>query len=154
MCALRTQSRAGSQPALGQILTSAQQEKPELRCYGADQIFYIWNVAKPLIQRALDEGSDYTIHEIYDGLRSKEMQLWMWGHEAALVTSIKSSKGKCYCLMLALGGEALSEWSQHFPIVENWARGAGAKEMRIYGRRGWSKAAGYDIDYTAMSKKL
>ena len=128
--------------------------RPELRCYRSNEIDSIWPKAKPLIKKALDMGSNYSLDEVYMGLCRSDMQLWMWGHDAALVTSIQNSKGKCYCLLLALGGKALSEWFQYFPLVENWARDEGAEEMRIYGRRGWAKVTGYDIDYTAMSRKL
>ena len=88
------------------------------------------------------------------GLCRSEMQLWTWDDRAALVTAIQTSKGKTFCLLLGLGGEALSEWLQYLPIVEDWAKDEGAEEVRIYGRRGWARLTGYDIDYTSMVKKL
>jgi hypothetical protein len=130
------------------------QPTAELRCYGSEQIQAIWPVAKPLIQKALDRGSIYSIDEIYMGLRRKEMQLWMWAHKAALVTSIQNIDGKTFCLLLTLAGESMSQWFQYLPLVEDWAREQGAQEMQVYGRIGWARLTGYDIEYTKMVKIL
>ena len=135
-------------------LTSPSRAKLKLRCYVADEIPSIWVRAKPLIQKALDRGSNYTIDAIYEGLVSREMQLWMWGHDTALVTTIQVKSGTKYCLLLCLGGKDMSVWFQHLSIVEDWAREQGAEEVRIYGRIGWARLTGYDIDYCKMSKKL
>ena len=130
------------------------QPTAELRCYGSEQIQAIWPVAKPLIQKALDRGSIYSIDEIYMGLRRKEMQLWMWADKAALVTAIQNIEGKLHCLLLALAGESMTQWFQYLPIVEDWAREQGAQEMQIYGRIGWARLTGYNIEYTKMVKTL
>lgn len=118
------------------------------------EIDAVWDIAAPLIQKALDQGSDYDIDDIYEGLKSQKMQLWMWRDVAALVTTIQTKKRKKFCLLLALGGESMSLWLQYLPWLEAWAKDKGAKEMRIYGRIGWSKAIGYEIEYAAMSKSL
>ena len=128
----------------------------KVSCRGipSSEIDSVWSIAKPLIQKALDQGSDFTIEEIHEGLLEASMQLWLWGEETALVTRIQSNKRKKFCLLLALGGSSMSEWLQYLPSLEDWARDQGAEEVRIYGRAGWSKVLGYDIDYVTMSKKL
>jgi hypothetical protein len=125
-----------------------------LNCYTSDQIPIIWPVASPLIDKALRLGSIYTLDSVYEGLCDKKMQLWMYGHDVALVTSIQVKEGKKFCLLLALGGEDLSSWFQYLPIVEDWAKDEGAEEVRVYGRLGWVKLTGYDIDYVKLVKKL
>ena len=125
-----------------------------LRCYSKDQIPSIWDKAKPLVESALNRGSNYTIEQVYSGLCRGEMQLWMWDFEAALVTSIQVKKGKKFCLLLVLAGKHMSTWFQYLPIVEEWARNEGAEEVRVYGRVGWSRMTGYKIDYARMSKQL
>jgi len=127
---------------------------PDLRCYSADQIPSIWDKAKPLIEKALDRGSNYTIHEVYDGLCGSKMQLWMWNFDAALVTTIQVKKGRKFCLLLCLAGEHMSVWFQYLPIVEKWAKDEGAEEVRVYGRLAWARITGYEIDYVKMVKKL
>lgn len=129
-------------------------EEFKLQCYNSEQIRHIWPVAKPLIEKALARGSIYTIQEVFYGLMSKTMQLWMWSDDAALVTTIQTKGGKKFCLLLALAGKGMSDWFQYLYIVEDWASQQGAEEMRIYGRPGWSKQTGYQIEYCKMVKSL
>lgn len=127
------------------------------KCKGisSEDIDDIWDKARPLICLALDRGSNYTIDSIYDGLKSQQMQLWVWNDvDAALVTTIQNRGSKRWCLLLAMGGAKLNEWIELLPDLEDWARGCGCQEMRIYGRIGWAKHTGYEIEYTKMSKKL
>jgi hypothetical protein len=113
-----------------------------------------WKRVKDSIQRALDRGSIYTLKDIYDGISKSEMQLWVW-ESSALVTAIQTDKGgKTFCLLLVLGGKDMSTWFQYLPIVEDWAKDQGAEEMRVYGRIGWARLTGYDIEYTKMVKSL
>jgi len=126
--------------------------KDEFRLHCPD-IDSSWGIARPLIQKALDRGSSYTIDDIYKGLKLKEMQLWMWGEDAALVTTIQNKDAKRWCLFLALGGERMNEWREFLPIVDDWARGKGCQELRIYGRSGWKKL-GFEIEYTKLVRRL
>ena len=130
-----------------------RQDEFKLFCPHHDQIDAYWGIAKPLIQKALDRGSNYTIDDIYAGLRSKAMQLWMWGDEAALVTTIQNKNEKRWCLFLALGGENMGAWQECLPIIEDWARSRGCTESRIYGRPGW-KRLGFKIEYTKLVREL
>ena len=107
-----------------------------------------------MLQRALDRGSTYSIDDLYAGLLKGEMQLFMWMDRAALVTAIQTKEGQKFCLLLALGGDSMSIWFEQLPFLEDWAKGQGAKEMRVYGRPGWSRLTGYDIEYVKLVKKL
>lgn len=86
------------------------------------------------------------------------MQLWVWQGKpeiyGALVTTIQSKGDKTWCLFLVLGGTRMNEWIGLLPVIEDWARSQGCNEMRLYGRIGWAKVTGYDIEWTKMSKKL
>lgn len=129
----------------------------KLVCYSSDQVPHVWEQVKPHIQIALDRGSHYSTQDIRKGLCLSEMQLWCWlgeGIEAALVTTIQEKRGIKFCLYLALGGTKMNEWAKHMHIVEDWAKDNGCTEMRIYGRAGWAKAFGFDIEYTKMTRKL
>lgn len=126
----------------------------KVRGYSAEEIPDIWPVARPLIKKALDRGSNYTLNQVYKGLCLREMQLWMWDHDAALVTAIQTKKGKKFCLLLCLAGKDMSLWFQYLPLVEDWAKDEGCDEMRVYGRPGWSRLTGYDIEYVKLVKTL
>ena len=129
-------------------------EKSEVRGIQASELGQFWPIAKPLIQKALDRGSDYSIDEVYMGLMRTEMQLWMWGDEAALVTAIQTDRGQKFCLLLACGGTNMSDWFQYFPHLEAWAKSKGCDAMRLYGRRGWARVTGYKVCWTKMEKEL
>jgi hypothetical protein len=132
---------------------TAHKADTRLRCYPDYQIDAVWGTYSPLIQKALDQGSEYTLWDIYNGLRNREMQLWTWDTEAAMVTAIQTDKVK-FCLILTIAGKNMSDWVHYLPIVEDWAKDNGCHEMRLYGRIGWAKITGYSVDWTRMSKWL
>lgn len=130
-------------------------DSSELRCYTKDQVPHIWYTYEPLIKKGLDRGSNYTLQEVYEGLCSGHMQIWTWGAKACLVTAIHvEESGHKFCLLLVMGGEAMSEWKHCYPTVANWAREQGATELQIYGRVGWARAFGFDIEYAKMVKQI
>lgn len=125
--------------------------------YMPGEVQHVWCCVAPLIQKALDRNSDYTLDEVHDGLMSGDMQLWAYKPDrvrAALVTKIESNSTGKWCLLLAAGGEDAKEWLPYAESLEDWARSNGCDEMRIYGRRGWARLAGYREDWTRMSKRL
>lgn len=134
-------------------MSSVRKEKFRLQCYLASQIDSVWSFVRPLVERALETGSNYTIDEVYDGLKTKRMQLWTWGEDAALVTSIQTDD-VTFCLLLAIGGKDMAVWLKYLPLVEEWAREQGATELRIYGRRGWTRLEGFEHMYTKLRKPL
>ncbi|NJN46760.1 MAG: hypothetical protein HC808_10100 [Candidatus Competibacteraceae bacterium] len=126
----------------------------ELVCFTSDQIRAVWPEVSPHLQRGLDRGSNYTLRDIYKGLRRQKMQLWTSRNdviEAALVTSLQDG----YCLLLCAGGSNADEWVHWLPVIERWAKEHGFNEMRLYGRIGWlRKLKGFRAVYTKMVKQL
>ena len=136
------------------MLKLAAQDGFKLEFYKGPETLNHWDRALPSIKKALDRGSNYTLTDIFYGLSRAEMQLWLYGSDA-LVTALQINKsGKKHCLLLACGGDRMSDWLQYLSYVEDWARDEGCQEIRIYGRVGWSKKLGYAIDYAKMSKQL
>lgn len=128
--------------------------KSDLICYLPEHIPDVWADVHPLIGRALDRGSRYNRTDIFYGLLDGTMQLWTH-HEngcinAALVTKLDDD----YCLLLACGGENMAKWQKYIGLVECWAKSKGCKEMRIYGRQGWGRALGYEVEYVKLRKPL
>ena len=130
----------------------------ELVCYQAGDIPEVWWKVRSHIEKALSyRGSNYSLSDIYDGLLSSEMQLWTSQGddlEAALVTTVQVKDGMKFCLFLALGGSNLKNWDSWQSYIEKWAKAEGCEEMRIYGRIGWAKIVGYEIQYTKMTKRI
>ena len=114
----------------------------------------VWPLYEPLIQKALDQGSNYTMEEIFAGLCSANMQLWVYGLDAAMVTAIQNDDKTRWCLLLALGGANMEAWKGYLPVVSDWARDKGCEELRIYGRPGWQRALEFDLVYAKLVKKL
>jgi hypothetical protein len=131
--------------------------KSDLYCYFSDQIDDVWAEVGPHIQRALDRFPQYCLDDIYEGLCNKSMQLWVWRGDkihAAMVTTIQTQNDKTYCLLLAVGGDKLTEWSPYLHLVEIWAKEQGCTELAIYGRHGWARQLKFDIEYTKMIKRI
>lgn len=113
-------------------------------CYQKELIPFIWVDVEKFIEKALKRGSVYKKEDIYQGLRESKLQLWADKTDrinAVLVTSIVDD----YCLLLALAGKGMKEWLKYLRYVEQWAKAEGCKEMRIQGRKGWSRILGYEI---------
>ena len=128
-------------------------ESFKLEFYKGNDILEHWDRASPSIQKALTR-SDRTLMDIFYGLLRAEMQLWLWDN-TALVTELQVDKsGKKRCVLVALGGDSMSEWLQCLPLVESWAKDEGCKEVHIYGRIGWAKLTGYDVHWTKLAKEL
>lgn len=66
------------------------------------------------------------------------------GIKAALVTYIL----KKTCFLLAMSGTEMNKWAWGLFFVREWAKANGCNELRIHGRKGWSKALGFEITGT------
>lgn len=118
-----------------------------------------WPVLESFVQRALDRGSIYTLEEIKEGHAIGKFQAWSDDDlKAVLITALQEDHER-FCLLLALSGENMRDWLPLLSYIEQWASLEGAKSIRIYGRKGWSRVVNYPIigkDGTAyiMSKGL
>lgn len=131
--------------------------RAKCKAYPAEMVPHVWEQVVPFIQMALDKGSNYTLEEIHQGLLAREMVLLVWQDpeiRAALVLAVQIQDGIKFCLLLTVGGDSMKDWIILKPDLEAWAREQGCEEMRIYGRIGWAKVTGYDIEYAKMVGKL
>lgn len=108
------------------------------------------------IKTALERGSQYTLEAILWRLVEGSLQLWTYGNQAVLVTSLIDD----YCLLLCCSGDNMTKWLHCLERIEGWAKSEGCESMRIHGRRGWSRVLGYKIEgideigLTIMGKAL
>ena len=49
--------------------------RSELRCFSSKEVPQVWHLFRENIQRALDQGSDYTLADVYSLLTEKRAQL-------------------------------------------------------------------------------
>jgi hypothetical protein len=126
-------------------LISHRLDGSDLVTYQAHEVPLIWPYVQPHIVRAEPYG-DLTADDIYKGLVEGGYQLWTSQSdviEAALVTCITEDREACW--LLAVGGENMKTWINWLPLVIDWAKSEGCKELRVHGRPGWSRAAGFEI---------
>ena len=113
--------------------------------------FFVWSASQDTPSKITSILLDLDVSEIP---KKQDSGLLSEAEKKVIGLSMQVKAGKRYCLLLALGGEALSSWFQYLPIVEDWAKDEGAEEVRVYGRLGWKRLTGYDIDYVKLVKKL
>ena len=109
------------------------------------------------IQRALDRGSNYTIEDIARGIESGEMHL-LHREDAAVVFAVQEDEVR-FCLILTFSCEDMSRYMHYMDDIHQWAREQGCVEMRVHGRKAWSKVLDYEIigkddDSYIMRKQL
>lgn len=108
-----------------------------------DALASVWDDARPLIEKALAEGTgDYTLANIHAALADRSMQLWLWIKDerptAALVTTLVNYPTRRVALMLLAGGDGLAEWKDD-PTIKNWAKANGCAALEVFGRKGWER---------------
>lgn len=118
----------------------------------------VWDKVAHLVERAIGHvDSGFLPDDILARLVSSDMQLWVIGeYRAACITQIVVYPQHKTCLVVALGGDGLSEWfDELMDEIESWASQMGCKFVEEFGRPGWQKigkARGYSQVYTVMRK--
>lgn len=116
----------------------------------------MWSRIKPFLKMALEEyhgGDGLTLDQLYDGLRTANYQCWTCQSDdidAVVVTAIEGDK----CRLLSAAGSYMKVWVNWLPYIEKFAKEHGCNELIAYGRYGWSRAAGFNVLYTKMARKI
>lgn len=113
-----------------------------------DQIDFVWPQCLPLLDKGLIESqNDFSELDIYDALKSRDMQLWVWSEKdqitCVLVTTILRYPQKFICQMLVMGGTGMEDWKDDAcEEFYAWARSNNCDSIDIHGRKGWGRALG------------
>lgn len=113
---------------------------------------------KPFIEQGLErvvaQGfSDYSRDEVYSLLQRGMMDAWRL-NDTLVLTQVMMVNGKKVCC-LGYGAGDLEDIKKMVEQLEAMATRAGCEEIRILGRRGWSRALpGYEESYTVSKKRL
>lgn len=98
-----------------------------------------------------------TISDIEDGIA----QLWVYiednQHLCTVVTRVVQYPNKLGCVIEYAGGESILKVIDDIKTIEDWAKERGCTDLRILGRKGWSKVLankGYENRYTIIGKEL
>lgn len=120
----------------------------------------IWPKVVHLLRPAIeyvDSGFDEA--DILGKVMVSDMQLWVVGdYQAAAVTQVIVYPKHKACLVVALGGDGMSEWfDELMDTVEAWAKDMGCRYVEEYGRKGWARVGakrGYEQIYSVMRKSI
>lgn len=126
---------------------------------GIESLDNYWPESKKYIQKALlADGERFTLESIYQGIVSRDLQLWVAeGSEikAICITEIQKLPKTTVCLLFLCGGTDHKEWVGHIKPIERWAKSQGCNEMEIVGRKGWGRVLeGYKEIKTILGKPL
>ena len=120
----------------------------------------VWERVAHLVRPAIEYvDSGFSEDDVLNRLNISDMQLWVVNdYQAACVTQIVVYPQHKSCLVVALGGEGMTEWfDELMDEVEEWARQMGCRYVEEYGRKGWQRvgaARGYEQVYTVCRKAI
>ena len=113
----------------------------------SQDVDYIWHVVAPMILRAIvEEQRIYDLQSVYDGLKARNMQLWIFAVEgeikACMVTEIREHPKAKIVHILVLGGDSVLAWKEareNWEEFELWALSSGCTFIEALTRPGVSK---------------
>lgn len=112
-------------------------------------VHIFWPLAAPLLAGAVERDEEgRALDDILDELLINRAQLWLIEDDGkvigAVVTAIHTRKadGARLCKLEWAGGERVEEWMPLVPMVEDWARRQGCREVRVAGRPGFARLFG------------
>ena len=131
----------------------------ELVCVDPKQIRRIWPHASHFIKRAILRTGLSDFKEVEDSILDGDGLLWLaWNGEmieAAASTVLEIANGEKSCIIVACGGDDMSNWLGLIEQIETYAKNEGCKRTRIIGRRGWLRVLeGYRADYAILEKAI
>lgn len=116
-----------------------------LVCISPDDVFDVWGHARPLIKAAIDETGISDFADIENDVLSGDQLLWLaWSDRIEAAATTRLSRNAC--ILTACSGENRERWLPLIGQIEDYARAEGARTMRIFGRKGWSRVlSGYHV---------
>lgn len=120
----------------------------------------VWDQCRRLVQKALLHGDGrYSAEDIYNCLKKREMQLWIYcvtidNIISCAITEISNFPQVKICTVLYVAGENLSDWIHYRHSIEQWAKENDCYQIEAYGRMGWTKVVPDYIDVGRIYRKV
>jgi hypothetical protein len=113
----------------------------EVRGIPADEVTPLWPRLEPLVRRALERSSDYTLDDIHQSLREERRQLFAtWpALDTICITAIDQRPKAKVLTIWWKAGILHDDWRDMLTAVENWARWLGCSKVEFRGREGWRR---------------
>jgi len=124
-----------------------------------EQLIALWPQWEPLLKPLLAKEGHYECVDILAHHSKGEMIVWIsWDGtavEAVMVSQIHRFPRKTVCHVPYIAGKNMRAWKDEFQNkVERHAREVGAKTMHGAFRKGWVRAAGYQLNGVLLKKEL
>lgn len=134
-------------------------DEPRLLCVDPALVGQFWPYVRDLLKRASEKTGMGDFGELEHQVLTGLQLLWLASDgtriEAAATTQLCNENGRRLCVIVACGGENRSRWLPLIAGIEDFARREGCSEMRIYGRKGWTRAlSDYRARYVILTKDL
>ena len=115
-----------------------------------------WSLVQEYLITALEHGlGEYSIGDIKESCKSKDMQLWVKMDrevQGAFVTKIAKYPQKNLLCVILLGGDKFQEWRDEADALLNaFGKEHNCEYIELFGRKGWKKML-VDIDYNEITR--
>lgn len=131
----------------------------QLICIDPEHVRSIWPLTAPLLRRATVETGLSAFATIERDILVGTSLLWVaWNGsviEAAASTSLQQTDAGKVCIITACAGTGMKRWLPLIRGIEAYAQAEGCRCVRIFGRKGWTRALeGYEQTYAIIDKCL
>ena len=115
-----------------------------------------WSLVQEYLITALEYGlGEYSIGDIKESCKSKDMQLWVKMDrevKGAFITKIAKYPQKNLLCVILLGGDEFQEWRDEADALLNaFGKEHNCEYIELFGRKGWGKVL-KDIDYNEITR--
>ena len=115
-----------------------------------------WSLVQEYLITALEYGlGEYSIEDIKESCKSKDMQLWVKFDtevRGAFITKIAKYPQKNLLCVILLGGKEFHKWRDEADALLNaFGKEHNCEYIELFGRKGWGRAL-KDIDYKEITR--
>jgi len=115
-----------------------------------------WHLVQEYLITALEYGlGEYSIGDIKESCKSKDMQLWVKFDtevRGAFITKIAKYPQKNLLCVILLGGKEFHKWRDEADALLNaFGKEHNCEYIELFGRKGWGKVL-KDIDYNEITR--
>ena len=115
-----------------------------------------WPLVQEYLITALEHGlGEYSIEDIKESCKSKDMQLWVKMDrevQGAFITKIAKYPQKNLLCVILLGGDKFKEWRDEADALLNaFGKENNCEYVELFGRKGWGKIL-KDINYKEQTR--
>lgn len=132
---------------------SAPQSSARLVQVSPDDIAPIWGLVRHGLDKALQRTSCWNERDVLVMLLTEQAQLWRYGPTSCITRFVDYPRQRVFELFM-LWGEDRETWLPLEEALAAYGKAKGAAEMRLTGRKGWLKVAGWKDGTVEMKRTL